>query len=104
MLNLIGIVLAQSDCQQTDLGCIPRDPASFASSLYGVGLWLIGGVAMLSIIYGAYLVLSSKGDPIQLQKGKSYIVYAIIGLLLALGGYAFYRIIATDILKIPGFQ
>lgn len=92
------------NCTQTDLGCIPNDPLGFASSLYGIGLTFIGGVAVLSIIYGAYLVLSSQGDPVKLQKGKDYIVYAIIGLVLAVLGFAFYRIIGTNIIKVPGFS
>lgn len=89
---------------QTDLGCIPADPANFAATLYGIGLGMVGAVALLSIIFGAFLVLTSQGDPIKLNKGKSYIVYALIGLFLAVGGYAFYRIITTGIVEIPGFQ
>ncbi|TSC66372.1 MAG: Uncharacterized protein CEO21_204 [Microgenomates group bacterium Gr01-1014_80] len=89
--------------KHTDLGCIPEDPAGFTAKLYSIGLGFIGGAAVLSIIYGAYLVLSSQGDPGKLQKGKSYIVYAIIGLILAVGGYAFYRIIGKDVVGIPGF-
>lgn len=89
----------------TDLGCIPSDdPLTFASNVYGIGLGLIGSVGLLSIIYGGYLVLSSQGDLGQLQKGKSYIVYAIIGIVLAVSGFAFYQIIANDVLKIPGFN
>lgn len=89
---------------QTDIGCIPKEPLPFASKLYSIGLGFIGGVAVLSIIYGAYLVLSSQGDPDKLTKGKSYIVYAIIGLILAVSGFAFYRIVGVDIVHIPGFQ
>lgn len=92
------------NCTQTDFGCIPHDPLQFASSIYGIGLSLIGGVALLSIIYGAFLVLTSGGDPNRLQNGKSYIVYALIGLALAVLGFAFYRIIGTNIIKIPGFS
>ena len=83
--------------------CISNDPLKFATSIYGIGLGLVGGVALLSIIYGGFLVLTSQGDPVKLQNGKNYIVYALIGLALAVGGFAFYRIVGTDIIKIPGF-
>jgi hypothetical protein len=102
-------VLAQSpaanpNCKQTDFGCIPSDdPLKFTANLYGIGLGFIGGVALLFIIWGGYLVLSSRGDPSQLQKGRGYIIYSIIGLILAVGGYAFYTIIAKDVVKLPGF-
>lgn len=88
---------------RTDLGCIPTDPIGFVAKFYSIGLSLIGGVALLFIIFGGYLVLTSSGNPQQLQKGKSYIFYAIIGLLLAIFGYVFVQIIVVDVLHIPGF-
>jgi len=88
----------------TDLGCIPNDPFKFVATFYGIGLSLIGGVAVLFIIYGGYTILTSQGDPSQLNKGKSYIYYAIAGLLLAIFGFVFIEVFAVDILRIPGFQ
>jgi len=89
---------------QTDFGCLPKDPAQFTGSIYSIGLGLVGGVGILFMIIGAYTVLSSQGDHNKLVKGKSYIVYSIVGILLALFGYAFYQIVAVDILNLPGFQ
>jgi hypothetical protein len=88
---------------QTDLGCIPNKPLDFAARIYSIGLGLIGAVALLLIIYGGYLILSSRGDQLQLQKGKSYVVSAIIGIVMAVAGYSIYQIIAVDVVKIPGF-
>lgn len=87
----------------TDFGCISEDPISFTASFYGIGLGIIGGVAMLFILYGGYLILTSRGNPVQLQNARSYIIYAIVGLLLAIFGYAFIRLVIVDILSIPGF-
>ncbi len=91
------------NCTPTDLGCIPNDPVGFVAKFYGIGLGLIGGVAVLFIIYGGYIILSSQGNPQNLNRGKSYIMYAIIGLLLAIFGFVFIQVIAVNILKIPGF-
>lgn len=88
----------------TDFGCISNDPIKFATSIYGIGLSLIGAIGLLSIIYGAFLVLTSQGDPVRLQNGRSYIMYALIGMGLAVGGYAFYRIITTNVIHLPGFS
>lgn len=88
----------------TDLGCIHTDPVGFAGQFYGIGLGLIGGVALLFVIYSGYLILFSQGNPEVLQKGKRYLVYSIIGLLLAIFGFVFVQTIAVDILHIPGFQ
>jgi len=85
------------------IGCVPEDPSGFVSTIYGWGLGLLGMVAVLFLIVGGFIILTSQGDPTKLQKGKEYIFYSIAGLLLALFGYVFMRLITVDILKIPGF-
>ena len=91
-------------CTPTDLGCIPNDFIGFVSSFYGIGLGFIGGVAVLFIMYGGYVILTSQGNPQALNKGKSYIMYAIIGLLLAILGFVFIQVIGANVLGIPGFK
>ena len=102
------IYLAQAgsipSCQQTELGCIPTDPFAFVGSAYGIGLGLIGGLSVLFLIYGGYQVMVSQGNPDKLNIGKSYIYYAIAGLVLAIFGFVFLQLIAVDILRIPGFK
>ena len=87
----------------TDFGCLPDSPAGFVSKFYAWGLGLIGLVGLLFLIIGGYHILISRGDPTQLQTGKSYITYAIIGILLAIFGFVFIEVIAKNILHIPGF-
>lgn len=89
---------------QTDIGNIPCSPTGFATSLYGIGLSFIGIVALLFIVYGGFLILTSQGSADQIRRGKSYITYSIIGVVLAIGGYALYQILAIDVIKIPGFS
>ncbi len=88
----------------TEFGCIPSDPVAFAGQFYGIGLGFIGALSVAFIIYGGYTVLTSQGDPLKLQTGKSYLYYAIAGLLLAIFGYVFIQLVLVDILKIPGFS
>ena len=88
----------------TEIGCMPTEPIAFIGRFYGVGLSLIGGVSLLFIIMGGYLILTSRGNPNQLNNGKGYIFYALAGLLLAIFGYLFIEIIVVDILRIPGFS
>lgn len=88
---------------RTDFGCLPENPAQFGAAVYNIGLGLIGAVALLFIVYGGYLILTSQGNIEQLNKGKSYIFYSIVGIILAVVGFAFYQIVARDVIKIPGF-
>ena len=88
----------------TDLGKIPCSPTGFATSLYGIGLSFIGVVALLFIVYGGFLILTSQGNFDQVRRGKAYITYSIVGVVLAISGYALYQILAIDVIKIPGFS
>src|SRR5438132_1586668 len=87
----------------TELGCFPNNPVGFIQKFYGVGLSLIGMVGLLFLIYGGFQILTSGGDPNKLQKGKEYILYSIIGIVLAIFGFVFIEFIAGGILRIPGF-
>ncbi len=88
----------------TDLGCLPNSPVGFVTQFYGWGLGIIGLVGLLFLVIGGYFIMTSRGDPSQLKKGKSYITYAIIGILLAIFGFVFISVIAGNVLKIPGFS
>jgi glucose uptake protein GlcU len=88
----------------TDFGCIPNDPVGFVERFYGIGLGLVGLVALIFIIVGGYFIMTSQGDPSKLQIGKSYITYSIVGVLLAIFGFVFIEVITGDILQIPGFN
>lgn len=87
----------------TDFGCLPDDPVAFVGRIYAIGLGVIGLVGLLYIIIGGYYILTSRGDPQQLEKGRSFILNSIIGIFLAIFGFVFIQIVTSDILKIPGF-
>ncbi len=95
------------DCRNdeilTDLGCVPTDPIGFVERFYGIGVGMIGMVALLFMIIGGYYVITSRGNIEQLQKGKSYIFYSLAGMFLAVFGFLFIQVVAGDILRIPGF-
>jgi hypothetical protein len=84
--------------------CIPTKVGGFVSQYYAYGLGFIGGLALLFIMYGGYVMLTSQGNPARLNNGKAYIGYAIISLLLAIFGYVFVQTITVGVLKIPGFS
>lgn len=88
----------------TDFGCFPNDPAGFVQKFYGVGLGFVGAAALVALMIGGYTMMTSGGNPARVNSGKSWIFYAIGGLLLAIFGYVFIQTIAGDILKIPGFN
>jgi hypothetical protein len=88
----------------TDFGCFPNDPVGFVQKFYAVGLGFVAGIALIALIIGGYLVLTSQGVPERVNNGKAYIYYAIMGLLLAIFGFVFIEVIVVNVLHVPGFK
>lgn len=94
----------------TAIGCISTSNfRSFGSAqgliqpmlnvLFGVS----GGIAFIYVIYGSFLVLTSRAEPEKLNHGKRTIVGAIIGLIFSISAVFIINFIANNVLKIPGF-
>ena len=87
----------------TALGCIPVKIDSFVMWLLPKLFGVAGGIAFLLMVYGFFLVGTSGGDPKKVQGGQETITSAISGLVLSIFALFVLRLIAVDILKIPGF-
>lgn len=87
----------------TAIGCIPSDPKDlipgFAKFITGAA----GGVAVLLMIYGAFQMITSGGNPDTLKDGQQRMVAAGAGLLFIILAVLIMRIVGFDILNLPGF-
>lgn len=89
----------------TAIGCIPIDSgASFAEWLLPRLLGVMGGVAFLLMLYGAFLMITSAGDPEKVKAGQETITSALTGLIFAIFSLFILRLIGVDILRIPGLE
>jgi len=50
--------------------------------------WAIGVVSVVIITYGGYKYISSNGDPAKVNVAKETILYAVIGLVVAISARA----------------
>ena len=57
----------------------------------------------MCIIYSAYLIQFSRGNPERIKKAREYLTSCIMGLLLIIFSIFILRLIGVDILRIPGF-
>ncbi|KKQ85612.1 MAG: hypothetical protein UT08_C0005G0063 [Candidatus Woesebacteria bacterium GW2011_GWB1_38_8] len=88
----------------TAIGCIPVESTNaFIKFLLTWGAGIAGGIALLLIIYGGFLVITSGGSPQKIQAGKELLTAAIMGLVLLLFGTFILQFIGIEILNIPGF-
>lgn len=88
----------------TGMGCIPLDLNTFITSfILTTGIGIGGGFALLCIIYAAFMMQSSQGNPEKLKKAQEMITSCIMGLMLIIFSVLIMKIIGVNILRIPGF-
>jgi len=86
----------------TAIGCIPVKLDSFFVWFLPFVFSISGGIAFLLMVYGFITISTSKGDPKAIQGARETITSAITGLLISIFAIFILRLIALDILKIPG--
>ena len=88
----------------TAIGCIPFTVNGLVDKLlpniFGIG----GGIAFLMMVYGFVMISTSSGDEKKMVAAKQIITSAIIGLLVTIFALFLYKLIAVDILQIPGIN
>lgn len=89
----------------TGIGCVYTDTKSFIQeTVFRLGIGLAGGLALLCIIYAAFMMQSSQGNPEKLKKAQEMLTSCVMGLMLIIFSVFILRLIGVNILKIPGFQ
>lgn len=109
-----NLVIAPATGRQfTFLGCLTTGAGSFnqaggAGSVVQILLKtvfsIVGGVAFLYLLYGAFVLATSQNDPEKLNYGKRLVYGAIVGLIFSLTSVLLINFLASQVLKIPGFN
>ncbi len=96
---------AASNGMWTGIGCIPLNLQSFVSTfLLSTGVGLGGIIALICIIYSAFMMQTSQGNPEKIKKAQENLTSCILGLMLIIFSVFILRLIGVDILKIPFLQ
>ena len=64
-------------------------------------LWAIGIVSVIMIIIGGFRYATSNGDSNQVSAAKNTIMYAVIGLVIAIFAYAIVKFVFVQITAPP---
>lgn len=87
----------------TAVGCIPANSESIVAQMVKIGLGIAGGVALLMILAGSFMLSTSQGEPKRAGEAKELITSAVMGLLFIIFSVAILQFIGVTILRIPGF-
>jgi hypothetical protein len=102
----IGCMTNTGDSTQktwTAIGCIQTDPNDLLGWIIKLGMGLAGGIAFLLILFGGLQIMTSAGNPEQLNAGRELVSSAITGLILIIFSVFLLSFIGINIIGIPGF-
>lgn len=87
----------------TALGCIPIRVGPFVNNILTRAISIGGGIAFLLMLYGAFILITSAGNPENTKKGKEIITSAVVGLLFIIFSVFLLKLIGVDILQLDQF-
>lgn len=100
-----GRAFTMIGCIKTDLGSFEKEgaAASVVQVLLDLLFKIIGGVALIYLIYGTSVIMTSQANPERLNYGKRVVLGAIVGVIFSLSAVFLVNLLANNILRIPGF-
>ncbi len=96
LLSLLFMMPLMASAETLTLGQLCRTFVGIKNLLFGV----IGTLAVLSILYAAFLFLTGGGNEETQKKAKTFLLYGIIGIAVAL----FANIAAPSIAQFLGIS
>ena len=77
------------------------DLTQTVSNLVGILIGIVGVVGAGFFIYGAYLYLTASGAPHQMERGKSAMMTALAGIVLALVAFGVVELVMNAVVGAP---
>lgn len=69
------------------------------TTVIGTMLFIVGLLAVVMLIYGGIRYVTSHGDKAQVTAAKETIMYAVVGLVVAIAAFAVVQWITNDVFK-----
>lgn len=87
----------------TGLGCISTSTAGFSSALLTFLAGIAGAISLVIMLVATIQIMTGGNNAEQVKKGKELFTGAVTGLLFIIFSVTLLKIIAGDIIKLPGF-
>ncbi len=96
-INIVeGVDCSQGKDTQSSLFTEDDDGNSLFETVANVLLFLIGAVSVIMLIVGGFRYVLSGGDSTQVTSAKNTILYAVIGIIVALLAYAIVNFVVSS--------
>lgn len=77
------------------------DPGTIIKSIINLLLFILGAVSVIMIVIGGFKYVVSNGESSQVKSAKDTILYAVIGLIVALFAYAIVNFVLGAFIAAP---
>ena len=88
-----GVDSAQGD----GVGQVSTDPESLVKKFVNIFLFAVGALSVIMLIWGGIRYTTSAGDSNKVQAAKNTVLYAIVGLVVAILAYAIVNMVISKI-------
>lgn len=88
----------------TALGCLSVTTSGFTTALLTFLAGIAGGISLIIMLIATIQIMTGGDNAEQVKKGKELFTGAITGVLFILFSVTLLKIIAGDIIQLPGFN
>ncbi len=75
---------------------------STVGSIVNILLWVVGILSVTMIVWSGFKYITSAGDTSKLASAKSTLIYAVVGLIIAIMAYAIVNFVRTEVTSTGG--
>jgi hypothetical protein cdivTM_30108 len=73
-----------------------KDAKEIAKNIISVLLWIVGMASIIVIVYSGITFVTSAGNPSQITRAKTMLLYAVVGLVVSILAYAIVNFIVEN--------
>lgn len=86
-----------SICSNTDEGSVLSGPNSILRNGLRIFVFIVGFTSIVMVMVGGFRYITSQGDPGGLASARQTLIYAIVGLVIALASEGILRFIVDRV-------
>ena len=99
LVSLFSAVIDESTRKDEDKFKLPRIDlnGTTVNTILSLVFGLLGGLALIFIVYGGIKMISSQGDPQGLAKARNTIIYASVGLAICILAFTIVNFVVSKL-------